>query len=87
MGNGSTNGTYANPYRGTPPPLHDVPTMNYYASEGAGGSGLGSLMDNQVLIGDRDMMQGSPRSSNHHQTPPPHNTNNPQMAAWFDTDL
>ncbi|CAF1611590.1 unnamed protein product, partial [Adineta ricciae] len=76
MGNGSTNGTYANPYRGTPPPLHDVPTMNYYASEGAGGSGLGSLMDNQVLIGDRDMMQGSPRSSNHHQTPPPHNTNN-----------
>ncbi|CAF1671258.1 unnamed protein product, partial [Adineta ricciae] len=47
----------------------------------AGGSGLGSLMDNQVLIGDRDMMQGSPRSSNHHQTPPPHNTNNPQMAA------
>lgn len=50
--------------------------MNYYASEGAGGSGLGSLMDNQVLVNhDRDMMRGSPRSPN------------PHMAAWFDTDL
>ena len=86
MTNGSTGGTYANPYRSTPPPLHDVPTMNYYASEGVGGSGLGSLMDNQVLVGDRDMMQASPRSSTHHQTPPPPH-NNSQMAAWFDTDL
>lgn len=60
--------------------------MNYYASEGVGGSGLGGLMDNQVLVDDRDMMQASPRSSTHHQTPPPpHNTS--QMAAWFDTDL
>lgn len=58
--------------------------MNYYASEGTGGSGLGNLMDNQVLVGDRDMMQTSPRSGTH-QTPPPHN--NSQMAAWFDTDL
>jgi hypothetical protein len=60
--------------------------MNYYASEGAGGSGLGSLIDNQVLVSDRDIMQASPRSSTHHQTPPPPH-NNPQMAAWFDTDL
>ncbi|CAF0717653.1 unnamed protein product [Adineta steineri] len=84
--NGSSGGSYSNPYRSTPPPLHDVPSMNYYASEGAGGSGLGSLMDNQVLVGDRDMMQASPRSSSHHQTPPPPH-NNSQMAAWFDTDL
>ena len=61
--------------------------MNYYASEGTGGSGLGSLMDNQVLIGDRDMMQASPRSSTHHQAPPLPSHNNPQMAAQFDTDL
>ena len=61
--------------------------MNYYASEGIGGSGLGSLMDNQVLLGsDHDMMQPSPRLSNHHQTPPPPHNNTP-MAAWFDTDL
>jgi hypothetical protein len=59
--------------------------LNYYASEGAGGSGLGNLMDNQVLVGDRDMMQPSPRSSTHQTPPPPHN--NSQMAAWFDTDL
>jgi hypothetical protein len=44
--------------------------MNYYASEGSGGSGLGGLMDN------RDMMQASP----HHHP-------NPQVGAWFDTDL
>jgi len=86
VANGSSGGTYSNPYRATPPPIHDVPTMNYYASEGAGGSGLGNLMDNQVLVGDRDMMQASPRSSTHHQTPPPPH-NNSQMAAWFDTDL
>jgi hypothetical protein len=61
--------------------------MNYYASEGSGGSGLGGLLDNQVLMnGDRDMMQASPRSSIQHQTPPPPH-NNQQMAAWFDTDL
>ncbi|CAF3386211.1 unnamed protein product [Rotaria sp. Silwood1] len=86
LANGSAGGSYSNPYRATPPPIHDVPTMNYYASEGAGGSGLGNLMDNQVLVGDRDMMQASPRSGAHHQTPPPSH-NNPQMAAWFDTDL
>jgi hypothetical protein len=86
MTNGSNGGTYSNPYRATPPPIHDVPTMNYYASEGAGGSGLGNLMDNQVLVSDRDIMQASPRSSTHHQTPPPPH-NNSQMAAWFDTDL
>ena len=34
-------------YRTTSPPIHDVPTMNYYASEGTAGSGLGGLMDNQ----------------------------------------
>jgi hypothetical protein len=85
MVNGANGGTYANPYRATPPPLHDVPTMNYYASEGPGGSGLGNLMDNQVLVADRDIMQASPRSSNHQTPPPPHN--NSQMAAWFDTDL
>ena len=81
----TNGGNYSNPYRATPPPIHDVPTMNYYASEGMGGSGLGSLMDNQVLVGDRDMMQPSPRSLNHQTPPPPHN--NGQMAAWFDTDL
>jgi hypothetical protein len=61
--------------------------MNYYASEGPGGSGLGNLMDNQILMStDRDMMQASPRTSNHHQTPPPPHQNS-HMAAWFDTDL
>ena len=85
MVNGSNGGTYSNPYRASPPPIHDVPTMNYYASEGVGGSGLGNLMDNQVLVGDRDIMQASPRSSTHQTPPPAHN--NSQMAAWFDTDL
>ena len=61
--------------------------MNYYASEGTSGSGLGSLIDNQVLIGDRDMMQASPRSTAHHQPGPPSSHNNPQIAAQFDTDL
>ena len=87
MVNGSTGGSFSNPYRLSPAPIHDVPTMNYYASEGTGGSGLGSLIDNQILMGaDRDLMQASPRSSNYHQTPPPAHQNS-QMATWFDSDL
>jgi hypothetical protein len=63
-----------------------MPTINYYASEGTAGSGIGNLIDTQVLVSDREMLQGSPRSSNNHQTPPPVHSN-PHMAAWFDTDL
>ena len=51
MANGSN---YSNPYQATPPPAHDAPTMNYYASEGPAGSGLG----------DRDTMQTSAHHPN-----------------------
>ncbi|CAF1250352.1 unnamed protein product [Adineta steineri] len=39
--------TYSTPYRRSPPPMHDVPAINYYASEGSAGSGLGGFVDNQ----------------------------------------
>lgn len=85
--NNPNAGAYTNPYRMSPPTIHDIPTMNFYASEGAAGSGLGSLIDNQVLLGyDRDMMQASPRSLNHHQAPGASHQSS-HAAAFFDTDL